>query len=88
MMERLVTLLPHPDSPTTPNVLPRPISKLTPSSAVTMPSSVLKDVTSPSTFRTISCDEFLDIIIKPSRSGRAHYQGVRKGASAPISSII
>ena len=40
--ERLVTLLPDPDSPTMPRVSPLRSSKLTPSTAFTMPSSVLK----------------------------------------------
>ena len=35
MTDRAVTLLPQPDSPTTPSVCPRLISKLTPSTALT-----------------------------------------------------
>jgi hypothetical protein len=35
-----VTLLPQPDSPTTPTIWPRPTSKLTPSTARNTPSSV------------------------------------------------
>ena len=42
MMERAVTLLPQPDSPTTPRVSPPRISKSTPSTALTTPSSVSK----------------------------------------------
>src|SRR5205085_10184888 len=42
MIVRQVTLLPEPDSPTIPSVLPFSIEKLTPSTALTMPSSVRK----------------------------------------------
>ncbi len=42
MIERLVTDLPEPDSPTMPRVSPLRSSKLTPSTALTIPSSVLK----------------------------------------------
>src|SRR5829696_1431814 len=42
MMARLVTLLPEPDSPTIPRVWPRSSEKLTPSTALTTPSSVSK----------------------------------------------
>ena len=38
----IVTLFPQPDSPTIPRVLPRPTENETPSTALTMPSSVLK----------------------------------------------
>ena len=41
MMDMLVTLLPEPDSPTIPRVLPRSSWKDTPSTARTTPSSVL-----------------------------------------------
>src|SRR5215831_10513027 len=44
MIERQVTLLPQPDSPTMPSVLPFSTEKLTPSTALTMPSSVRKYV--------------------------------------------
>jgi hypothetical protein len=40
MIVRQVTLLPEPDSPTMPSVLPFSTLKLTPSTALTMPSSV------------------------------------------------
>jgi hypothetical protein len=42
MIVRQVTLLPQPDSPTMPSVLPFSTLKLTPSTALTMPSSVRK----------------------------------------------
>src|SRR5215211_3527597 len=42
MMARLVTLLPEPDSPTMPRVWPGSSEKLTPSTALTTPSSVSK----------------------------------------------
>ena len=42
MIVRHVTLLPEPDSPTIPSVLPFSTEKETPSTALTMPSSVLK----------------------------------------------
>ena len=42
MIVRQVTLLPQPDSPTMPRVLPFSTEKLTPSTALTMPSSVRK----------------------------------------------
>ena len=44
MIVRQVTLLPQPDSPTMPSVLPFSTEKLTPSTALTMPSSVRKYV--------------------------------------------
>ena len=37
MIERASTVLPEPDSPTTPSVLPRSRLKVTPSTALTMP---------------------------------------------------
>ena len=42
MIVRQVTLLPQPDSPTIPRVLPFSIEKETPSTALTIPSSVRK----------------------------------------------
>ena len=42
MIVRQVTLLPQPDSPTMPSVLPFSTEKLTPSTALTIPSSVRK----------------------------------------------
>jgi len=42
MIVRQVTLLPQPDSPTIPSVLPFSTEKLTPSTALTIPSSVRK----------------------------------------------
>ena len=42
MIVRQVTLLPEPDSPTMPSVLPFSTWKLTPSTALTTPSSVRK----------------------------------------------
>ena len=42
MIVRHVTLLPEPDSPTIPSVFPFSTLKLTPSTALTMPSSVWK----------------------------------------------
>ena len=44
MIVRQVTLLPQPDSPTMPRVWPFSTEKLTPSTALTMPSSVRKCV--------------------------------------------
>ena len=44
MIVRHVTLLPQPDSPTIPSVLPFSIEKETPSTALTIPSSVRKCV--------------------------------------------
>ena len=41
-MLRLATLLPEPDSPTIPSISPRATSNETPSTALTMPSSVSK----------------------------------------------
>src|SRR3954453_6085108 len=51
MIERAVTDLPQPDSPTTPSVLPFSTSKLTPSTARTTPSRVKKCVWRSSTSR-------------------------------------
>ena len=42
MIVRQVTLLPEPDSPTMPSVLPSSTVNETPSTALTIPSSVLK----------------------------------------------
>jgi hypothetical protein len=42
MIVRQVTLLPQPDSPTMPSVFPFSTPKLTPSTALTTPSSVRK----------------------------------------------
>src|SRR5437867_4372777 len=50
MMDRLVTLLPEPDSPTMPRVFPRSITKDTPSTALTTPSSVANR-----TLRSLTC---------------------------------
>jgi hypothetical protein len=44
MIDRQVTLLPEPDSPTIPSVWPFSTEKETPSTALTIPSSVRKDV--------------------------------------------
>src|SRR5438552_6469772 len=44
MIVRHVTLLPEPDSPTIPSVCPFSTSNETPSTALTIPSSVRKDV--------------------------------------------
>ena len=44
MIVRQVTLLPDPDSPTIPSVRPFSIENVTPSTALTIPSSVLKYV--------------------------------------------
>ena len=44
MIVRQVTLLPQPDSPTIPSVWPFSTENVTPSTALTMPSSVRKDV--------------------------------------------
>src|SRR6185312_12463394 len=44
MMDSAVTLLPQPDSPTSPTVWPSSISKLTPSTALTSPSLVKNEV--------------------------------------------
>ena len=52
MIERHVTLLPQPDSPTIPSVFPFSTEKLTPSTALTMPSSVRKLVRSSLTSST------------------------------------
>ncbi len=49
MMDRDVTLLPQPDSPTMPSVLPFSKSKLMPSTAGTRPSSDWKYVFNPRT---------------------------------------
>src|SRR5690606_19848373 len=51
-IDRAMTLLPHPDSPTTATVCPRWISKSTPSTAFTTPSSRWKCVRSPRTRTT------------------------------------
>jgi hypothetical protein len=50
MMDRAVTLLPQPDSPTTASTSPGRTSKLTPSTAWTVPTSVWKTVLRSSTW--------------------------------------
>src|SRR3954462_8798654 len=52
MIAMLVTLLPEPDSPTMPSVLPRSTENVTPSTARTTPSSVAKE-----TRRSFTCRE-------------------------------
>ncbi len=52
MIDRLVTLLPQPDSPTRPMISPRPTVKSIPSTALTRPSRVLNDVRRPLTSRS------------------------------------
>ena len=42
MIDSAVTLLPQPDSPTSPSVSPARTAKLTPSTALTMPSMTWK----------------------------------------------
>src|SRR6185436_10409791 len=49
--ESMVTLLPQPLSPTTPNVSPSPNPNVTPLTACTTPSGVLNVVSSPCTSR-------------------------------------
>src|SRR5262245_26028182 len=53
-IDMAVTVLPQPDSPTTPTVSPRAIVRSTPSTACTMPSSVLKCVLRPRISRSAS----------------------------------
>src|SRR5262245_8472147 len=53
--ERAVTVLPQPDSPTTPTVSPRSMRRSTPSTARTMPSSVLNQVFRPRMSNRVSC---------------------------------
>ena len=43
----MLTLLPEPDSPTSPSTSPRPTDRSTPSTAFTMPSPVKNQVRSP-----------------------------------------
>ena len=52
--ERAVTVLPQPDSPTTPSVSPRSMCRSTPSTARTMPSSVLNQVFRPRMSSSVS----------------------------------
>ena len=54
--ERSVALFPQPDSPTTPKISPRSRSKLTPSTASTVPASVLKRTCRSSTRSSGSVD--------------------------------
>ena len=51
IIDRAVTVLPHPDSPTRPSTSPLPISKLTPSTARRTPRAVANSVFSPRTAR-------------------------------------
>src|SRR5258706_7901865 len=52
MMESAVTLLPQPDSPTSPSVRPASSVKLTSSTALKVPASVAKEVVRPRTSRS------------------------------------
>src|SRR4051812_20481915 len=58
MIESEVTLLPQPDSPTSPSVFPSSISKLTPSIARTSPSGVKNDVRRPLTWINLPIERF------------------------------
>ena len=51
-IDRLVTLLPQPDSPTRPMISPRPTVKSMPSTALTTPSRVVNEVRRPFTSRS------------------------------------
>src|SRR5216683_967738 len=58
--ERAVTVLPQPDSPTTPTVSPWSMRRSTPSTARTMPSSVLNQVFSPRMSKSVSATDASD----------------------------
>src|SRR5262245_25155356 len=60
MIVRQVTLLPLPDSPTMPSVFPFSMLKLTPSTALTIPSSVSKYV-----FRSLTSSSAIDVSSSP-----------------------
>src|SRR5665811_2491765 len=61
MTESAVTLLPQPDSPTTPSVAPLRMLKLTPSTAFTRPSAVAKWVRRSRTSSSVPASTFLVI---------------------------
>src|SRR5262245_58057774 len=71
-----VTVLPQPDSPTTPTVSPRAIVRSTPSTACSMPSSVSKCVFRPRISRSASLD--LTSRVLPSH----HFAGVERIAQS------
>src|SRR5215475_14456595 len=73
MIESAVTLLPQPDSPTTPSVSPLSMWKSTPSTARTTPSSVKKWVLSPRTSSSRSA-------IAGSPALRDLFEGVERAA--------
>src|SRR4029453_6511978 len=74
MIVRQVTLLPRPDSPTIPRVLPFSTEKLTPSTALTMPSSVRKYV-----FRSLTSRRAIQPELRDDRAGR-HYASRMRGS--------
>src|SRR6266536_1323462 len=64
MIENAVTDLPHPDSPTIPSVVPRSTLKVTPSTACTSPSRVLKYVRRSLTSSS-AIQELLEVLSSP-----------------------
>src|SRR5262245_11105602 len=74
--ENAVTLLPQPDSPTTPSVSPASMARSTPSTACTMPSYVAKWVRSPR------------ISSKRSIIARLHYFPRIEGIAQPITDVV
>src|SRR5262245_60816362 len=77
-MDMAVTVLPQPDSPTTPTVSPRAMLRSTPSTAWTMPSSVAKCVFSPRISRSASPTPDLTLRALPSH----HLAGVERIAQS------
>ena len=77
MMLIAVTDLPEPDSPTTANTSPRLMSKLTPSTACTVPASVVKLVCR-------FCTDSSDALVGGRRPGRGDGGGLGHGASLQL----
>src|ERR1700730_17742620 len=82
MIVRQVTLLPDPDSPTMPSVLPFSTEKETPSTARTAPSSVLKCVLRSRTSRRLTRARASGRG-RRTRGGRARPRGAGGGATRP-----
>ncbi|KAG1166183.1 hypothetical protein G6F35_018342 [Rhizopus arrhizus] len=82
MMDRLVTDLPEPDSPTMASVSPRARSKVTPSTDLAMPSRLWNQVFSPSTDSTTSRVLAVMITAPCAGAGRVRRAGRRRPVAA------
>ena len=79
-MDWVVTLLPQPLSPAMPRVSPGAMSKLRPSTALTVPCREKKCVLSPRTLRSAVPESGLRLDIRRWRRGRRHHACRRQGS--------